>query len=223
MTKTKSTLDICGKDHWPLKQDHLENTSKRQAQWQKTSKTFLRVVFCVLYTFKPIKDWTRNKKPRVLVEIDNRFCSDLFPKIKLPLLPVSPHAGFFSLPAFRSHQHYRTDVIGVRHGWQRSYGCVVVTYSNTSLRSIKAVFWWPFWKQRHDTYFGLIFSLNCEDPSTSPLNIIKILCLCRHEGSCDPVGEIFEARSTPGKLYPELLEIHIIQLFQHNWWCKWYN
>ena len=123
MTKTKSTLDICGKDHWPLKQDHLENTSKRQAQWQKTSKTFLRVVFCVLYTFKPIKDWTRNKKPRVLIEIDNRFCSDLFPKIKLPLLPVSPHAGFFSLPAFRSHQHYRTNIVDVRHGWQRSWLC----------------------------------------------------------------------------------------------------
>ena len=57
----------------------------------------------------------KNKKPKVLVEINNRFCSDLFLKIKLPLLSVSPHAGFFSLPACRSHQPYGTHVVGGAH------------------------------------------------------------------------------------------------------------
>ena len=41
---------------------------------------------------------------------------------------------------------------------------VYLTYSETSLRLIETVFWWPFWKQRHDKYFWLSFSVNCEDP-----------------------------------------------------------
>ena len=57
----------------------------------------------------------KNKKPKVLVGIDNRFCSDLFLKIKLPLLVVLPWAGFFSLPACCSHQHHGTHVVGEAH------------------------------------------------------------------------------------------------------------
>ena len=57
----------------------------------------------------------KNKKPKVLVGIDNRFCSDLFLKIKFRLLPVSPQDGLFSLPACFSHQHYGTHVVGEAH------------------------------------------------------------------------------------------------------------
>ena len=62
---------------------------------------------------------------------------------------------------------------------------VYLTYSETSLRLIETVFWWPFWKQRHDKYFWLSFSVNCEDPYT--VYTTKIICLCRSQGSCNLV------------------------------------
>ena len=84
----------------------------------------------------------KNKKPKVLVEINNRFYIDLFLKIKLPHLPVSPHAEFFSLPACRSHQHFGTHVVGEAH-WSAvdiDHGQAGVAFSKTSLRSIETVF-----------------------------------------------------------------------------------
>ena len=62
-----------------------------------------------------VVDCLAPEKGLLLVEIDNIFCRDFILKIKLPLLPVSPHTGFFSLPACRSHQHYGTHVVGKAH------------------------------------------------------------------------------------------------------------
>ena len=85
----------------------------------------------------------KNKKPKVLEEMYDTFCSDLFLKIKLLLLPVSPHAGFLSLSACRSHQHYGTHVVGKAHQSTVDiiHGRASVPFTNeTSLKSMKTVF-----------------------------------------------------------------------------------